>query len=652
MSTTIRRSRLSVLLIPLLSSSALAQPTTLPELVIYANQTPTEASKVGSAVTVLTGEEMRNRGFTTLPEALRTVPGVAISQLGSRGALTQARIRGAEANQTLVLVNDVPVNDVSDGDFNFADFALEDIERVEVIRGPQSGIYGANANAGVISIVTKSGRGLAKPEGNVRIEGGSRESATLSGTVRGALGPAYGSFSVDYNNTNGYNVARNGSERDGSRALTATARVGADLAPTFNVDGSIRYVKRHTAIDSQPFFGPLEGLAADSPVDFNKFESAASRIAATWTLFDGALVQRFGASRYELRRNDDDIVFGFFRSFGQRDNLDYKATFRGQTNFVGGEGHNLTIAVDRQKEFLTINSASLAFDPSAQAFWANGPSRARDGLAGEYALDLPVGLTVTGAVRHDWNSGFQDVTTWRTTASQRLPRGTRLHASAGTGVTNPTFIEQFGFFRGSFIGNPNLRPESSLGWDAGVEQTWLDGRLVTDVTFFAADFEDKITLVSAGGGFISTPVNVPGISPRRGVETTVKAAPFDWLTLQGSYTFTDARLADGTLEIRRPRHVAAASATVRFADGRARATVNAVFNGAMPDTWFKFPLVPVTLQAYTLVNGIVAYDLTPWATFYVRADNVFDAKYEEVFSYRAPGFAAYAGLRLRLDPVN
>jgi vitamin B12 transporter len=652
MSTTIRPSRLTLLLLPLLSSTALAQPTPLPELLIYANQAPTEASKVGSAVTLITGEELRNKGFTTVADALRTVPGVAISQLGSRGAMTQARIRGAEANHTLVLVNDVPVNDISDGDFNWADFAVEDVDRIEVIRGPQSGIYGANAHAGVISIVTKSGRGLAKPEGSLRVEGGSRQTSTLGTTVRGALGPAYGSFSLDQYDTKGYNVALNGNERDGSRALTATAKVGVDLTPAFNVEGSVRYVKRHTAIDSQPFFGPFEGLATDSPVDFNKFESTASRIAATWTLLDGALVQRLGASRFEQRRNDDDIVFGFFRSLGIRDNFDYKATFKGQTNVFGGEGHTLTIAADRQEEFLTIDSASLAFDPPGQAFWARGASRTRDGLAGEYALDLPIGLTVTGALRHDWNSGFQDVTTWRTTASQRLPMGTRLHASAGTGVTNPTFIEQFGFFLGSFIGNPNLRPEQSFGWDAGVEQTWLGGRVVTDVTYFASDFEDKITLVSAGGGFISTPVNVPGVSPRRGVETKVTATPVDWLTLSGSYTFTDARLADGTPEIRRPRHAAAASATVRFADGRARATVNVVYNGAMPDTWFKFPLVPVTLQAYTLVSGIIAYDVTPWASVYVRADNVLDTKYEEVFSYRAPPFAAYAGLRLRFDPVN
>jgi len=341
-------------------------------------------------------------------------------------------------------------------------------------------------------------------------------------------------------------------------------------------------------------------------------------------------------------------VFGFFRSEGNRENFDYKGTARAETNVVGGERHTLTVAADRQNEFLTIDSASFFFDPAAGAFWAQGARRDRTGVAGEYALDLASGLTVTGAARHDWNSGFEDVTTWRATANQRIAAtGTRLHASVGTGVTNPTFIEQFGFFVGSFRGNPALRPEHSLGWDAGIEQRFLDGRVIADVTYFASDFEDKIVLVT-GTDTISRPINAVGISPRRGVEVQAKVTPVDWLFFTGSYTYTDSRLPDGTPEVRRPRHAAAGSATARFADGRARATVNLVYNGAMPDNWFKFPIVPVTLNAYTLVGGILSYDLSPQVTAYLRAENLFDAKYEEVFSYRAPGFAAYAGLRARI----
>jgi vitamin B12 transporter len=632
----------------LVTPAAAQQPVEIPEIVVYANQAPTEASRVGAATTVLIGETLRGKGFATVSEALRIVPGVSVGQSGGRGALTQARIRGSESNHVLVLIDGVPVNDFANGDFNFADFSLEDVERIEVVRGPQSGIYGANAHSGLISIVTRSGRGLTRPQADLRVEGGSMRTGTVSGSARGAAGPFYGAVSVAHNTTDGYNISRFGSERDGSRATTITAKAGVELTPGLNVEASLRRATRFTEFDSQPFFGPFEGLVFDSPLDFNRAENTLGRIAATWSLFDGALVQQISASRFEERRNDDDVVNGFFRSKGLRDNVAYKATVKHRTDILGGETHTVTGAVDWQREFLTIDSASFAFDPSAGAFWAEGAERTRDGVAGEYSLDLPFGLTVTGAVRHDRNSGFANATTWRATASQRFPTtGTRLHGSVGTGITNPNFIEQFGFFVGTFIGNPSLQPERSLGWDFGVEQSFWDGRLVADVTYFATDFEDKITFGTAGGGFIATPINVPGVSPRRGVEVSARLTPVNWFTLTASYTYTDARLADGTPEIRRPRHSASGSATARFLDGRGRATVNVVYNGRMPDSWFKFPIETVMLGAYTTVGGIIEYDLAPYATVYVRGENVFSARYEEVFSHRAPGAIVLVGLKLR-----
>jgi vitamin B12 transporter len=628
---------------------AQAQPAEIPRIVIFANQAPTDASKVGAAATLITGEELREKGFTTVADALRTVPGLAVSQSGGRGSFTQVRIRGAESNHLLVLMDGVPVNSIDGGDFNFADFAIEDVERIEVIRGPQSGLYGANAHAGVISLVTKSGRGLAKPEVNVRVEGGSMSTAAFGASARGANGPFYGAISVDHNTTAGYNVSRFGDERDGSHATTATTKLGVDLAPNLNIEGALRYAQRYSKIDAQPFLGPFEGLAADDAFSFNKFQAVNGRVAATWSLFDGALVQRFGASRFDEKRNDDDVVFGYFKSDGYRENLDYKATLKQYTQLFGGETHTLSFLADRQKEFLTMDSASLSGpfgDPAAAAFWAAGAQRTRNGLAGEYGLDLPFGLTLTSALRRDDNSGFADVTTWRETLSQRFREtGTRLHASVGTGVTNPTFTEQYGFFVGSFIGNPDLRPESSLGWDAGVEQAFFDRRLVVDVTYFASEFKDKIVSQTVGGTFLFTVVNEEGTSPRNGVEVSVKATPADWLTLSGAYTYTSAKLADGTPEIRRPKHAASGSATLRFPDQKTRLTLNAVYNGKMPDTWFRFPLTPVTLDSYTTVGGVLSYDLTPTVTAYVRAENIFDTNYEEVFSYRASGFAAYAGLK-------
>jgi vitamin B12 transporter len=262
---------------------------------------------------------------------------------------------------------------------------------------------------------------------------------------------------------------------------------------------------------------------------------------------------------------------------------------------------------------------------------------------------LATGTTVSAAVRQDFNEPFRDELTWRYSVSQKIaPIGARLHASVGRGVTNPSFIEQFGFVTSTFVPNANLVPESSVGWDAGWEETFWNGRAVVDLTYFNARLENEIVLVSLPS-FKSSVANLTGSSTRQGIETTAKIRPTDWLTLSSTYTYTDARDDKGVPEIRRPAHAAAGSATVSFLDNRARATFNVVYNGKMPDTIFTFPSTTTTLNAYTLLGGIVSYDTTPWSTVYVRAENVFNQRYEEVYSYRSPGAGVYAGLKVRTN---
>src|SRR5438067_2528768 len=235
---------------------ARAQGVALPEISVYANQAPTEVGKVGAAVTVLRAADLRAQGYANVPDALRTVPGVEVTQTGSRGSLTHVSIRGSEAKHVLVLIDDVPVNDLQDGAFDFADFSLEGIERIEIIRGPQSGIHGSDANAGVIAITTISGRGQ-KPSADVKIEGGMERSREVAASARGSSGPFYASVSADREATAGYNVSRFDDFDNWSRRTNFNARVGVDLTSDLNIDASMRYVKRITSIDIQPFFGPF-----------------------------------------------------------------------------------------------------------------------------------------------------------------------------------------------------------------------------------------------------------------------------------------------------------------------------------------------------------------------------------------------------------
>ena len=633
------------------SSLANAQATLLPELLVVSpSLVPIEASKVGSSVTSMSGEEARNSGFSQLSDVMRTFPGMHVSQSGARGSLTQFRVRGAEANQLLVMIDGVPANATGDGEYNFADFPMEDIEHIELLRGPQSGLYGANAHSGVLTIVTKSGRGLTRPEFNARFEGGTQNSAEGAMSARGSAGPFYGAVTTNYATTNGFNIARNalptGAESDGARRFAITGKGGVDFTPNFNVEGFVRHVRRNADFDPQDPNFLNTGLVEDARGYFTRFNETLARVEGTLKLFDDRWVQsaKFTSSRQNLGSTENFLLSS--NSLGSAETFSYKSALFLDSMIAGGERHRITGLVENRREHFNFFSSFL-FGADLEAA-RNGYNRTSTGVGGEYVLDLlATGTTISSAVRQDFNDPFEDELTWRFTASQKVaPIGGRLHGSVGRGVTNPGFIEQFGFLVSTFVPNPNLVPESSIGWDVGWEQTFWDGRVIVDVTYFNSRLEREIVTISLPN-FRTSVANLAGTSTREGVETAAKFRPVDWLVLSGTYTYTDSRDDKGLQEIRRPRHAASASATALFDGGRGKATVNVVYNGKMPDTIFTFPSTRTTLDAYTLLGGQVSYDVTPWSTVYLRAENVFDRRYEEVYSFRSPGAGVYAGLKVR-----
>jgi len=671
---------LSVALLPV---TALAQqpPTQLPEIVVHgASTVPVEAPRVGSAVTVVTEDQIRNQGAASVPDVLRLVPGVAVNQSGGRGGLTQLRLRGAEANQTLIVVDGIPINDVNSGDADLANIPVDAIERIEVVRGPQSGIWGPNAQAGVILITTKSGRGLTRPEVTARIEGGSFGTLQGSATVRGAQGPFYGALSVSGLRSGGFVVAPGTTRPNGSDMGALTAKLGADLSEWFNVEAVGRFVSRTGFYNPGNFAcGSAGGIVGPNPCNgaFNGpfipdpltgrlangtgrgvATDAQGRFVATLKLLEGAWTHRFSADASHQTTNSRNSYFssfGFleseaFWSRTERTRAEYRTAYTFETPSFLGARHTIVGGVEAVRErFRYYYESDGFFGPFINDFHAlEGRSRERKGMYGEYLLSLATGFSLSAALRQDWNSSFRDAATWRLTAAQTFETGTRLHASVGKGVTNPTFFEQFGFSR-FFVGNPALRPESSIGWDAGVEQRWLGGRLVTDVTVFRANLQDAIVMSG------STTINLPFQTTRQGVEVTATARPTDWLRINASYTYTDTRSAElvgivyvAKEALRRPRHAASLSATATLPDDKTRVTLTVAHNGNMRDTFFgPAGSSDVRLGAYTLVGAQISHDLTRNATIYLRGENLFGQRFQEVYGYQGPGAAVYGGLRVR-----
>ncbi|NBN63183.1 TonB-dependent receptor plug domain-containing protein [Pannonibacter tanglangensis] len=631
-------------LIPALSltavTSAAAEPEQLEAIVISAGRTPLETEKVGRATTVITGASLETSQVRYVADALRQVPGVAVSRTGSFGGLTQIRLRGSESNHVLVLIDGVEVASSSSGEYDFGGLQVSDIDRIEVLRGPQGALYGSNATSGVIHIVTKGGIRNGHRI-TTRSEVGTDKTVLTDLLVQGGNDRIDGAFSATLRRTDGFNISDYGKEKDGDRNVTLNGKVRADLTETLVLDANLRFVTRKSDTDDQDFAfpdRPTQGQVIDT-FSHNKTREVYGGAGLTWSLFEDLFVQRARVEYTDLHRrglnsnnrngNDDNRL-----------HLSYQGTLAFQTESFLQAAHSLTGAVEWERE-----TYRNAYPGSPD----QGRRQQRDlsGYVGEYRLELLERIFLSGALRYDRNEQFKDTLTYNASAAYlHQETGTRVHASIGTGVTNPTFFEQFGFQPSRFVGNPNLTPEENFGWDIGVEQKLLDERLTVDVTYFRERLEDEIQTRFLPG-FASSPFNLQGTSKRQGVEVSATAQILDSLTARASYTYLDAREPNGQKEVRRPMHSGAAGLQYTFLDGRASAFVDAVYNGQQMDSeWVNAtPRSRVKLDDYLLVNLGADYKLNDNFTLYGRVENAFDQTYEEVYGYNTQGATAFVGIK-------
>ncbi len=613
-------------------------------------------SGVGASVAVVTRTQIDSQQIRHAAEALRALPGVSVARSGGFGGLTQVRIRGGEANHTLVLVDGVPANQATNGEFDFANLPAESIERIEVIKGPQSGLVGSNAMGGVINVVTKKGEGPLSMV--MRAEAGAFGTHDLSGVISGGNSLVHGALTLHRRSTDGFDIAPNGREDDGARQELIAFKGGIRPRDTFAIDVIARrtLTRGDRDDDSRLPFGALAQqtdsastfrwntllLGAEARLDtFDGFWTHAVRLSRNRTVYSDTLVDEFGESPYE----DESGV----------DKAAYVATFRFATPGFAALHNTVTTMVEKEDEH--YQPRKRAFDQDRQRRERNRVNTALEWQG--VAFDR---LTVSANVRHDDNETGRDYTTWRTTAAylfDNLAPGLALrpHASYGTGVKYPSFFELYGSSPTFFTPNPFLVPEEAKGWDAGLEFRLMQGRAVFDVTYFSADITNKIT-----GSLFGPPENLAGVSEHRGVELSARLALTQTLTLGLGYTYLDARTPDGRDELRRPPHAGYATLVQSFADRRGQLSLAARYVGDSTDQAYRMGLgncgngcsfttyTPerVGLADYWLVSLAASYKMTREVELFARLENALDHNYQEVYGFETAGAAAYAGVKISL----
>ena len=614
----------------LLAPSAMAQDTQNEtndaDEIIVTGLRAVDAKDVTASVTVIDTQDLAIRNSPYVADQLRAVPSLAVSRSGAAGGLTQIRLRGSEGNHTLVLLNGIEVSNPVTGETDFGLWSGLTSARIEVARGEQSGLYGSDAIGGVIAITTKT------DALNAAAEYGAFD------TFRGQAGLGFdveaASFGLSLSafETEGVDTSGLSGEKDGSSAYSVLANTAITLSPDWHIGALASYRRSSVAFDSDTDFdGALNNTDQDAVAD-------QVIVGANLSGQTGALSHLVSANYTDVSTVSDTNGVFANETIGQRTKLSYSPSL---TVDLGAASLAFSALADWEDEtYQRIDTNTLFGDPnqsqSFESFGVAGEARAAIGSA-----------ALNGSLRRDDNNGrFEDATTWRVGAAYNFDFGGKLRASTGTGVKNPTFTELFGFFPGSFIGNPDLIPEKSNSWEVGYEQTL--GTFHAAFTYFDAKLQNEIT-TRFNPDFSSSPANIAGDSTRSGVELSVDWAFSDSLSLMGTLSNISAKDSSGEDEIRRPKTTGSLAANWQSTRKEGlRVGLAADYVGAQDDFNFgAFPAQRVTLSDYVLVSANIAYPITDRFAVTLRGENLLDEKVQDLFSYNNTGAGVFIGFTLK-----
>ncbi|MFL2769766.1 MAG: TonB-dependent receptor plug domain-containing protein [Rhodospirillaceae bacterium] len=613
------------------------------EVIVTASRVSQSRLEIGSTVDVLSEGDIRVRQKSFVSDLLRDIPGIAVNRAGPAGALTQVRLRGAEANHTLVVIDGIEVGDpFNAGEFEFAHLMSNDISRIEVLRGPQSALWGSDAIGGVINVLTgtRGSREGIWSEGFV--EGGS------FGTMRGNVGAGAKGTKVSvrgsaaYSDIQGISASPTGLERDGYENLTTSLHANLEMSEALTVSLVARHVNATADQDAQDFdfSSPTQGFVIDSD---SQRESVRwyGQASAVGTLLEGRWNHNITAGLTDTENQSfsgNEFTFG---SKGRKWDIEYGTDYSFQLN----DFTTHSISALMEYEDLVYENISSGNGPENQKRSSHQWSGAL-----QYRLGISEQVFLGASLRFDGHQRFENETTYRLTAAWHIPStGWKVRSSYGLGVAQPSFFELFGFNPNFFVGNPGLKPEKSEGWDAGLDYVFAKGWGLAALTYFNSDLKDEI--FTNFGVFPFTVDNRNGTSKRSGLEASVQLKPRDRIEIAASYSYTNARDDVGARELRRPKHLGSVNATYQLMQERLAINMGLNYNGAMQDSEFIFstPASTVRLDGYLLANVAMTFDVNDQVQLIGKVENAFDKKYQDVFGFASPGFGTYVGIRVSLN---
>jgi|WetSurMetagenome_2_1015567.scaffolds.fasta_scaffold19881_3 vitamin B12 transporter len=625
----------------------------LTDVVITATKTAANTLELANSISVIDSVQISNSNSNNVFDILKNETGVSFTRQGGNGTLSNLYIRGANSSHTLVLIDGVEVNLTNDpsGVYDFSALPTDNIDRIEILRGPQSTLYGSDALAGVINIITKKGNG--SPKFSLLTEGGSYNTYKGMLGLKGSIQKFNYSVAASRTGSNGFSIASDkygNSENDGYTFNNVTSILGYNINANAELNLYTRFVKSKSDNDQ---FG---GMFGDDPTYLTKQEEFSIRGEGKLKLLDGVWNQKIGLSFLRnVRKNSYDtssvsINYPFYvndYSWAHYDGRKYKIDW--QNDFQLSNSNLITAGMEFEieesaSEYYALNYTPDPFSPDITSVIPLNDAHIF-GLFIQDQVKFDEGFFVTFGLRLDDHNKFGSQFTYRIAPAFMLwETNTKLKATIGTGFKAPSLF----YLYDPAYGNENLNPEKSFGWDFGIEQFLFTQNLSVGSTFFYNKFSDMF-----GFDYVTLKTININQAVTKGAEFFLNAKPVDGLDLKINYTLTEARDISpnsanfDTKLLRRPESKVGFYAGYSFVP---KANVNAevIWVGTREDIDFSI-YQRTELKGYVLLNLASHYDVFNFLRLNVRVENILDTDYEEVFGYGTAGLSFYSGIKLSLD---